>query len=433
MVGCQNKNGNWIAIVAMIFLCGMISFVTNLAAPIGNVWKYAMGESNTAGMMGNMMNFGAYLLAGIPSGMLLSKIGYKKTALVAVATGFLGVAIQFVSGGVAVDAGGFYVYLAGAFVAGISMCLLNVVTNPMLNTLGGGGKRGNQLNLVGMTFNSVTGTLTPLLVGALIGEITKETKMADVNLVLFIAMGVFAAVFAVLAFLKIADPEGVSVKEKIGVFDPLKFRHTLFGVIGIFCYVGVEVGIPATMNLWLSAKDGPLATAGVEGYVGIAGCIAASYWMMMIVGRTIGSMIGGKVTSRTMLMVAECVAVALVVAGMFTSGINVKFPVVDLAKYNVTMMSVPLSAVFFVLCGLCTSVGFPCTFNLAVEGLGKYTNAASGLFMTMIVGGGVLPLVQGVIADRVGFMPAFVVSALGLAYLASYAAFLSKSTIKQEE
>lgn len=419
------KKINWVAVAAMIFLCGMISFVTNLAAPIGNVWKYAMEGSNTAGMMGNMMNFLAYLAAGIPSGMLLSKIGYKKTALVAIATGFAGVLVQFFSGKVA-GASGFPVYLLGAFVAGISMCLLNVVTNPMLNTLGGGGKRGNQLNMIGMTFNSVTGTLTPLLVGALIGEITKQTKMADVNLVLYIALGVFAAVFAVLSRLKIEDPEGIKAEGKIGVFEPLKFRHTLFGVIGIFCYVGVEVGIPGTMNLWLGAQDGPLATAGVKGYVGIAGTVAAMYWLLMIVGRSIGSAIGAKVSSRTMLMAAEGTGVLFVIAGMCTSSLTVNFPVVDVMAFSVTMVKLPVSAMFFVLCGLCTSVGFPSTYNLAVEGLGKYTNAASGLFMTMIVGGGILPLAQGAIADRAGFIPAFTVSVVGLAYLFIYAALLSK-------
>ncbi len=425
------KKTRWIAIIAMVFLCGMISFVTNLAAPIGNVWKYAMAGSNTAGMMGNLMNFAAYLVAGVPSGAMLSRLGYKRTALVAIATGFAGVLIQYLSGLTGGGDFGFAVYLAGAFVAGISMCLLNVVTNPMLNTLGGGGRRGNQLNMIGMTFNSVTGTLTPLLVGMLIGEITSKTKMADVNLVLYIALGVFAAVFAVLSMLRIEDPEGVATSEKIGALEPLRFRHTLFGVIGIFCYVGVEVGIPATMNLWLSAKDGPLSSAGVDGYVGIAGCVAATYWMMMIVGRTIGSAIGGKVSSRTMLMVAESVAVCLVAAGMCTSGVSVRFPVFDAAKFSFVLQTIPLSAVFFVLCGLCTSVGFPCTYNLAVENLGKYTNAASGLFMAMIVGGGVLPLLQGVMADRVGFMPAFLVSIAGLAYLAVYAAFLSSPDVSR--
>ncbi len=391
------KKTNWIAIVAMIFLCGMISFVTNLAAPVGNIWKFLYDPSipegsNTAGMLGNMMNFAAYLVMGVPSGMLLTRIGYKKTALVAIATGFAGVGIQFLSGKFAMPAG-FAVYLAGAFVAGLSMCLLNVVTNPMLNTLGGGGKRGNQLNMLGMTFNSVLGTITPMLVGWKIGQITSETKMADVNLVLFIALGVFAATFAVLSFLKIEDPEAIKTTEKIGVFEPLKFRHTLFGVIGIFCYVGVEVGIPATLMLWLSSLSGDAAWAGK---------MAGYYWAMTIIGRAACSALGAKISARAMLSTAMGIGIVLVVAGMATG-----------------------NPWCFILCGLCTAPGFPSTYNLAVEKLGKYTNAASGLFMTMIVGGGILPLLQGAIADRAGYTTAFAVSIAGFLYLFSYAAFLS--------
>lgn len=392
------KKTNWVAIVAMIFLCGMISFVTNLAAPAGDVWQHLLPKSDNAnvlGKLGNFMNFFAYLFMGIPSGMLLSKIGYKRTALVAVATGFAGVFVQFLSGVFKVEAtAGFCIYLAGAFVAGISMCLLNVVTNPMLNTLGGGGKRGNQLNLVGMTFNSVTGTLTPFLVGACIGQVADIRNFAQVNPVLYIALAVFAAVFAILFFLNIEDPESVKADSSIGAFSPLKFRHTLLGVVGIFCYVGVEVGIPATMITWLTAKTGDMKYATG---------LASLYWMMMIVGRAIGSAIGGKVSSRQMMMTTGAVGVLLVAAGMATG-----------------------CPWCFVACGLCTSVMFPCTFNLAVEGLGKYTNAASGLFMAMIVGGGILPLVQGYIADKVGFMPAYLVSIAGLAYLFAYAAFFSR-------
>lgn len=389
------KSTKWIAIVAMIFLCGMISFVTNLAAPVGDVWRYLLpGGSNTLGKLGNFMNFIAYLCMGIPSGMLLSRIGYKRTALVAVATGFAGVFVQYLSGFFASSVhAGFAVYLTGAFIAGISMCLLNVVTNPMLNTLGGGGKRGNQLNLVSMTFNSVTGSLTPFLVGMCIGDIAKLKSISQVNPVLFLALGVFAVVFAVLVFLRIDDPDEVKTGGGIGVFEPLKFRHTLFGVIGIFCYVGVEVGIPATIISWQTAATGDMKHA--------AG-IASAYWLLMLAGRAIGSAVGSKVSSGAMMKLTGSLGILLVVAGMATGCVWC-----------------------FAACGLCTSVMFPCTFNLAVEGLGRYTNAASGLFMTMIVGGGILPLAQGAIADFAGFMPAFAVSAAAFAYLFAYAAFLS--------
>ena len=137
----QNKNGNIIAIITMMFLYAMISFVTNLAAPIGVIWKNVFADSGSAnmiGMLGNAMNFLAYLFMGIPAGKLLTKIGYKKTALTGIATGFVGVFIQFISGKFGADISGFAVYLFGAFISGFAVCILNTVVNPMLNLLGGG-------------------------------------------------------------------------------------------------------------------------------------------------------------------------------------------------------------------------------------------------------------------------------------------------------
>ncbi len=174
----QKKQGSAIAIITMFFLYAMISFVTNLAAPIGVIWKNQpeIGGSNLLGMMGNFMNFFAYLFMGIPAGKLLTKIGYKKTALLGIGVGFFGVLIQFLSG-MGSGLTGFYIYLLGAFVSGFSVCLLNTVVNPMLNLLGGGGNRGNQLNLIGGTLNSLSGTLTPMFVGALIGTDRKSTRL----------------------------------------------------------------------------------------------------------------------------------------------------------------------------------------------------------------------------------------------------------------
>lgn len=153
-----SQNGRVIAIVTCIFLFGMISFVTNLAAPLGVIWKNqpALGGSNMLGMMGNFMNFFAYLFMGIPAGLMLTKVGYKKTALIGIAFGFFGVLIQYLSSFVD-GLTGFGVYLLGAFICGFSVCILNTVVNPMLNQLGGGGNHGNQLNLIGGTFNSLTG------------------------------------------------------------------------------------------------------------------------------------------------------------------------------------------------------------------------------------------------------------------------------------
>jgi len=427
----QQKSTNWVAVITMMFIYGMISFVTNLAAPMGKVWLLQKGidGSNMLGMMGNMMNFAAYLFMGIPAGKMLAKKGYKFTAMAGIATGFVGVGIQFLSGKVPFAADGsavvpFCVYLLGAFVCGFSVCMLNMVVNPMLNLLGGGGNKGNQLNMIGTTFNSLCGTATPILVGALIGQITKATKVADVNLVLYIALAVFAAAFVVLSFIPIKNPDQGDTTEDIPVFAPLKFRHCLLGVIGIFMYVGIEIGIPATMDLWLSSADGPLVKAGVANAAGIAGMAAGTYWFLMLVGRTIGAFIGGKISSRALMTFTTFTAIVLILIGTQTTGIQSKMIVFTGSGFET--VQVPLTALLFALCGLMTSIMWPSTFNLATEKLGKYTAAASGLFMVMVVGGGILPLVQNGIADKCGHMVSYVVPVLALAYLFVYSAFLSK-------
>ena len=426
----NKQSGNIIAIIAMMFLYAMIAFVTNLAAPIGVIWKNQpelMG-SNMLGMMGNMMNFLAYLFMGIPAGKLLVKIGYKKTALVAIAVGFVGVCVQYLSG---FPAGltGFWVYLLGAFVSGFSVCMLNTVTNPMLNLLGGGGNRGNQLNLIGGTCNSLAGTLTPMLVGALVGTVSKDTAISDVNLVLYIAMVVFACAFVILSFTPIADPEmGKTTQDTVFEHSPWSFRHCTLGVIGIFVYVGIEIGIPGTLNFYIS--DASDKGAGVWGdAAAIGGFVAGTYWLLMLVGRFIAGFIADKVSSRAMMITVSAVAIVLILAAMFSSkGTTTSMPVFTGSSF--AMVTVPVSALLLVLCGLCTSVMWASIFNLATEGLGKYTAAASGIFMMMVVGGGVLPLIQNFIADKTGYMVSYIVPLIALAYLLFYAVWGCKNVNK---
>lgn len=426
----NKQSGRIIAIIAMMFIYAMISFVTNLAAPIGVIWKNQpelMG-SNTLGMMGNMMNFLAYLFMGIPAGKLLIKIGYKKTAMVAIAVGFVGVLVQYLSG-FPTGLAGFWVYLLGAFVCGFSVCMLNTVVNPMLNLLGGGGNRGNQLNLIGGTLNSLAGTLTPMLVGALVGTVTKDTAISDVNLVLYIAMTVFAGAFIVLSFIPIADPEmGKATQDTVFEHSPWAFRHCVLGVIGIFVYVGIEIGIPGTLNFYIS--DTTSNGAGVVGdAAAIGGFVAGTYWLLMLVGRFVAGFIADKVSSRAMMITVSLVAIVLMLVAMFSSKTSTtSMPVFTGSSF--TMVTVPVSALLLVLCGLCTSVMWASIFNLATEGLGKYTAAASGIFMMMVVGGGVLPLLQNFIADKAGYMISYIVPLVALAYLLYYALLGCKNVNK---
>ena len=416
------QNSSFIAVLAMIFLFGMISFVTNLAAPIGNIWKMQpqIAGSNALGMMGNMMNFLAYAIMGIPAGNMLTKYGYKKTALIAIAVGFIGVFVQFLSGVVGSFPANFVVYLLGAFISGFSVCMLNTVVNPMLKLLGG--KRSNQYIQIGGSFNSLMGTLTPMLVGALIGTLTAQSKIADVNPVLFIAMGVFALAFLILLFVPIEDPEQVKTTEKAE--NPLKFRHFVYGVIAIFLYVGVEVGIPGTLNFYLSDS---VKGAGLDPSVAVrtAGFVAGTYWLLMLVGRLVSSFISGKVSSKTQLTCVSLVAIVLVIWAMF-SPVTTQTSMPAFTGSGFEMVKVPLSALLLVLCGLCTSVMWGTIFDLAVEGLGAATNKASGIFMAMVVGGGILPLLQNFIADKAGYMPSYWVIVAGLAFILYFAVAGSK-------
>ena len=408
----QSNSLRIITIIAMMFLYAMIAFVTNLAAPVGKIWGASFedpAQAERMGMLGNLFNFLAYLIMGIPAGNFLAKHGYKKTALTAIFLGFVGIAIQWMSG--LFDS--FAVYLCGALICGFCVCMLNTVTNPMLNLLGGGGNRGNQLNLVGGTLNSLSGALTPMLVGAIIGESLAGKSIDDVNIVLYIAMCVFALVYLVIRLTPIAEPSKVG-EQVTYERSPWSFRHLTLGVIAIFFYVGVEVGIPATLISYLTPKVG----------FAVAGLIAGRYWVMMLIGRFIGSAIGGKVSSRTMVICVASVAIALMVAAMLI-GDSI------MAKTFVqgTVMDIPLASTLLVLCGLCTSVMWGSIFNMATEGLGKYTAKASGIFMMMVVGGGVVPYIQSMIAGH-NCLLSYIVPVIGVAYILFYAIWGSKNVNK---
>ena len=508
------QGSNVIAIITMFFMFAMISFVTNLAAPIGTIWGYQFAGNSFLGMLGNMMNFLAYLFMGVPAGKLLVKIGYKKTALWALAVGAVGLAVQYVSSvfggeihvaestvmvketingveyevprtmGIALN---FIIYLLGAFISGFSVCMLNTVVNPMLNLLGGGGNKGNQLIQTGGSLNSLSGTLTPFLVGVLIGQLTPRTQLSDVDALLWIAIGIFVGAFIVISFVNIPEPRNISKDKTAKVkyaHSPWNFRHTVLGVIGIFIYVGIEIGIPSTLNFYLA--DQKSTGAGILGDAStIAGAIVAIYWLLMLVGRFTSSIISGKVSTRNQLLTVSGVGVILIVMAIFSSRetrIGVPTIIYDpvesttstlsaagmpqneidqfiaspsteaLAPYtqvqtvettqgpvNKTVIresnkepgeilsalenapGIPIAALFLVLCGLCTSVMWGGIFNLAVEGLGKYTEQASGIFMMFVVGGGVIPLVQQLFSNAVGYMQSYWLIVACMGYIFIYA------------
>lgn len=411
------KKTNVVAIVTMCFIFAMISFVTNMAAPFGTIWK---NQYEWAGMMGNMMNFAAYLFMGIPAGKMLLKHGYKKTLLIALATGFIGIVIQWISSRAFLGASAIYVYLLGAFICGFCVCMLNTVVNPMLNLLGGGGNKGNQYIQIGGSMNSLAGTLTPLLVGVLIGTVTDQTSMSDVAPLLFIAMAVFALAIIIISLVNIPEPaaERKAVKYEHSAWS---FRHLVLGVVAIFFYVGVEVGIPSQLIFYFSDATEKGAGIAVNG-VAIGGAIAAVYWLLMMVGRILSSFISGKVSTKAQLVTVSSVAILFVIIAIFLpKEITMTMPAYSVEDGFTMVSGIPVKALFLVLCGLCTSLMWGGIFNLSTEGLGKYTEQASGIFMMMVVGGGVMPLIQDFIAGAFGYMASYWLVVAMLAFILYYA------------
>ena len=416
----KKQNSNVPAIIVCILLFGMISFVTNLASPMGDVLKNQFGVPNWMGTLGVLCNFIAYAVMGIPAGNMLQNLGYKKTALIAVAVGFAGVGIQTIAGLLAGNAA-FGVYLLGAFVAGFSMWLLNIVVNPMLNKLAGGGNKGNQLVQVGGSFNSLMGTAVIFLTGVFVPSIV-EAKISQVFPLMGIALAIFAVAFVVVLFTNIPEnAPAAAVKGEKSEYGPMSFRHFVLGAIAIFVYVGVEVGIPNVLQKWLNFVSTPA----------IAGTVTATYWLLMLVGRLAGAALGAKVSAKTMLSVVSAVGACLTLGAIFLSPETmVNLPVFK-GTAGFGMASVPVNAALLVLCGLCTSVMWGGIFNLAVEGLGKYTEKASGIFMALVCGGGILPLLQNAIVDGTGnYLVSYWVIVAGMAYMLFYAVAGSKNVNK---
>lgn len=419
----SNNKKNYIAIAVMFALFFMIAFVTNLCSPMGVIVKNQFGTSNFLAMVGNYGNFMAYLVMGFPAGMCLKKYGYKKTALLALLVGIIGILIQWASGW-----GGFLVYLIGAFISGFCMCMLNTVVNPMLNLLGGGGNKGNQLIQIGGVFNSTAAVAVYIIMGALIGDAAKA-HIPDAVPALMVALSIFIIAFIVIFFTKIEEPQAIEEKKaEKDRYSAFSFRHFNLGILAIGLYGSVEMGIPGYILQYLTAPV-DAATPGLGMDAGYVGTLAALYFIFMLIGRFVGSVVGGKVSTKAMISTVAATAIVLIALGIFMP-LNVTMPVpgIDYVNLGLVWDNVPVSIFLFLLVGLCASVMWGGIFNLATEGLGKYTAIASGAFMTMVCGFAITVGIQGWVADITGSYPlSYLVPLACSVYILYYALLGSKN------
>ena len=423
----QEKKNYALPIAIMFALFFMIAFVTGYQNPLGDTIKKMTGDNMIMSQLGTLANFIAYAVMGLPAGLLLKKYGYRITALAAVTVGFVGVAITYASGFVADNTTAVAIYILGAFVAGFSMCMLNTVVNPMLNSLGKNQKQGNQLVQFGGSCNSLGATLAPVIVGGLIGG--SASTISSANPVFYMAMAIFLAAFLVLFFTKLPEPQTDANTHNVKTFGAFKYRNFVFGMLAIFCYVGVEVGI-ANLTLQYLNNDALVSSELGVSSLAIAGSVCGVYWLLMLIGRLIGGTIGGCVSSRAMLTFTTAVAIILISLGICLGQNPAPFFGFDASTFSFFSCTIPVNAILFICVGLCTSVMWGAIFNLSVEGLGKYTNVASGLFMVMVCGGGIFPLIQASIPDILNsfWLPA------GLCfYMLIYALFLSYPSKKEPQ
>lgn len=424
MGNSTKKQGNIVAILAMVFLFAMIAFVTNLCSPMAVILKNAFKVPETLAQVGNYGNFGAYLLMGVPAGLLIDKFGYKKTALAALVVGIIGLLVQWVSGSM-----GFVVYLIGAFISGLCMCMLNTVVNPMLNLLGGGGKTGNQLVQIGGVFNSAAAVCVYMLMGSLIGEASKA-EVSDAAPALFIALAIFVFALVVIFFTKIQEPQSTAnnsavAKDKYSCYS---FRHFKLGMLAIAVYGAVEVGPPTYILGYLtSAPDAANPGLGMD--AGYCGTLGAVYFIFMLIGRFIGGVVGGKISPKAMISAVSLVSIVLVALGMLLPTTQtISCPGIDYTTMSFVWGKIPVGIFAFLLVGLCASVMWGGIFNLATEGLGKYTAKASGAFMMMVAGFAVMLGIQAWVIDLShDYIFSFIVVLLSAAYIFYYAMWGSKN------
>ena len=424
MGNSTKKQGNIVAILAMIFLFAMIAFVTNLCSPMAVILKNAFKVPEALAQVGNYGNFGAYLLMGVPAGLLIDKFGYKKTALAALVVGIVGLLIQWFSGSM-----GFVVYLIGAFISGLCMCMLNTVVNPMLNLLGGGGKTGNQLVQIGGVFNSAAAVCVYMLMGSLIGDAAKA-KVSDAAPALFIALAIFIFALVVIFFTKIQEPQhgsscGASTNDKYSCYS---FRHFKLGMLAIAVYGAVEIGPPTYILGYLtSAKDAVNPGLGMD--AGYCGTLGAVYFIFMLIGRFIGGVVGGKISPKAMISSVSLVAIILVALGMMLPTTQtISCPGIDYTTMSFVWGEIPVGIFAFLLVGFCASVMWGGIFNLATEGLGKYTAKASGAFMMMVAGFAVMIGLQAWVVDLThNYITSFIVVLLSAAYIFYFAVWGSKN------
>jgi MFS transporter, FHS family, L-fucose permease len=396
-------------VTTLFFMWGFLTALNDILVP----HLKAIFELNyTRVMLINSAFFGSYFVFAIPSGKLIELIGYKRTMVVGLLVMALG-ALLFVP---AANAPSFELFLAALIVLAAGVTALQVAANPYVTVLGPARTASSRLNLT-QAFNSLGTTIAPYVGGLLIlaAQPMSSTQMQNLSASALLAyrqqeassvkipyIGIalcLTALALAIAMFNLPKIEATREFRPMGETDAAardlwKQRQLVLGTLGIFLYVGAEVSIGSFLiNYFTQPEIGNMT-------VKAAASLVSLYWFSAMVGRFIGAAVLQKLSTRTVLGTVAVVACLLVVTSMISTGWLAMGTIISVGLFN--------------------SVMFPSIFSLGIEGLGPLTGKGSGLLVMAIVGGAIIPVAEGALADRIGIHHAFILPALCYVYIAFY-------------
>ena len=393
----QNHNPALVVLTTLFFMMGFITCMNDILIPhLQKIFTL----TNVQAMLVQFCFFTAYAIMSIPMGHLVGKIGYKNGVI----GGFLLTAVGCLLFYPAADSQSYPTFLGALFILASGVTLLQVAGNPYVTLLAKPGKESATLTLV-QAFNSLGTTIAPKIGALLIftdaaQKASKAEQIASVQIPYLGLAGLLILLAVFVKMIRLSDARKISVEESEhnhdGKHSVWQYKHLVFGMVGIFCYVGAEVSIGAFMVNILGFLKGLSHAEGAD--------MLTYYWVGAMVGRFLGSAVMARVAPNRYLAFNASVATALLVIAIMVGKGNA----------NVAMWAL-------IAIGFFNSIMFPTIFSLATKNLGKFTNSASGILCTAIVGGALIPLLQGKIADDFGMMISYVAPAVCYLYIVFFA------------
>jgi glucose/galactose transporter WARNING len=393
----QNHNPALVVLTTLFFMMGFITCMNDILIPH---LKDIFTLTNVQAMLVQFCFFTAYAIMSIPMGHLVGKIGYKNGVI----GGFLLTAVGCLLFYPAADSQSYPTFLGALFILASGVTLLQVAGNPYVTLLAKPGKESATLTLV-QAFNSLGTTIAPIIGAHFIladaaQKASKAEQIASVQIPYLGLAGLLILLAVFVKMIRLPDARKIAVEESEhnhdGKTSVWQYKHLILGVVGIFCYVGAEVSIGSFMVNILGFLKGLSHAEGAK--------LLSYYWGGAMVGRFLGSAVMARVAPNRYLAFNASVATALLVIAIMVG------------KGNADVAMWALIAI-----GFFNSIMFPTIFSLATKNLGKFTNSASGILCTAIVGGALIPVLQGKIADDFGMMISYVAPAVCYLYIVFFA------------